>query len=188
MLTARFTGKGFRKGEKIRISFVVYDYVQRNMTSLSENNNREPSSKKHWVKPLLLAQNSLHVPSHVLLPRGSLFAHPYPESVHPFETHEQQSIGELTARTITGGNHLRQDKKASQQTEAGSKHGPQSAYKICGARDEKNTGGFAVKNIPVLPFKMAVFCLVLNIVVPGAGKSVKYNTRFTFKFAKERYN
>lgn len=140
------------------------------MTSVGENNNREVSSKKRFVKPLLLAQNSLHVPSHVLLPRGSLFAHPYPESVHPFETHEQLSISELTAKSTTGGDHLRLDTKTSQRTGDVSKHGRHNVHNTLGARDDKNTGGFVVKGIPVLPFKVAVFCLVLNIIIPGGGK------------------
>ena len=135
-----------------------------------ENNNRESASKKHFVKPLLLAQNSLHVPSHVLLPRGSLFAHPYPESVHPFETHEQLSISELTAKTNAGGNHLRLDTKTPQRKGEVSKHGRHNVHKTHRARDEKSTGGFAVKSIPVLPFEAAVFCLILNIITPGAGK------------------
>lgn len=152
------------------------------MTSLMENNNRPPASKKHLVKPLLLAQNSFHVPSHVLLPRGSLFAHPFPESVYPFETHEKLAISELTAKTITGGNHLRLDTKTSQRTEEMSKHGGQNnVHKSHDARGERNSGGFAVKNIPVLPFKVAVFCLILNIITPGAGKLIKY-MRISFVF------
>ena len=144
------------------------------MTSERENNNREPAVKKQFVKPLLLSHNSLHVPSHVLLPRGSLFAHPYPESVHPFDTHEQLSISELTAKTIAGGNHLRTDTKSSQRTGEMSKQERQDVHKTHGAREEKNAGGFAVKSIPVLPFKVAVFCLIFNIIIPGVGKLTKY--------------
>lgn len=106
------------------------------MTSERENNNREPAVTKQFVKPLLLSHNSLHVPSHVLLPRGSLFAHPYPESVHPFDTHEQLSISELTAKTIAGGNHLRTDTKSSQRTGEISKQERQDVHKTHGARDE----------------------------------------------------
>lgn len=139
------------------------------MTSPSkEENRRLPASKKHFVKPLLLAQNSLHVPSHVLLPRGTLFAHPYPESVHPFETHEQLSLADLRTQTIAGRNHSRFDTNTSQRTGEVGKHGQNNVHKAHG--DDKSTAGFAVKSIPVLPFKAAVVCLILNIIVPGGGK------------------
>ena len=154
------------------------------MTSVMENNNRPPASKKHLVKPLLLAQNSFHVPSHVLLPRGSLFAHPFPESVHPFETHEQLAISELTAKTNAGGNHLRLDTKTSRRAQEMSKHGGQNVHKIHGPRGDRKSGGFAVKNIPVLPFKVAVLCLILNIMMPGAGKLIKYARFVLFKTDK----
>ena len=140
-----------------------FTYVEK-MSIVKENNNQEPAPSKHFVRPLLLAQNSLHVPSHVLLPRGSLFAHPYPESVHPFETHEDQSISELTAKTIARGSHLRLDTNISRRTGEVSKH----------ACDERNIGDFAVKSIPVLPFKVAVFCLILNTITPGAGKFIRF--------------
>ena len=111
------------------------------MSIVKENNNQqEPAPSKHFVKPLLLAQNSLHVPSHVLLPRGSLFAHPYPESVHPFETHEDQSISELTAKTIARGNHLILDTNISQRTGEVSKHGRHNVHRSCHACDERNIG------------------------------------------------
>lgn len=58
------------------------------------------------------ANDSLHVPSQVLLPRGPLLAYTYPECLHPFETHEQLSIGELTVASIAEGNHLRFDTSA----------------------------------------------------------------------------
>ena len=68
------------------------------MEKVGENNNDVKFViQSHSVKPLLLANDTLHVPSHVLLPSGSLFAFPYPESLHPFETHELLSISELTA-------------------------------------------------------------------------------------------
>lgn len=140
------------------------------MTSPSEEENRRLPSKKHIVKPLLLAQNSLHVPSHVLLPRGSLFAHPYPESVHPFETHEQLSLSELRTQTIAGRNHARFDTNSSQRTGNVGKQAHNNVYKHHGPRDDKNTAGYVVKSIPVLPFKSAVVCLILNIIIPGGGK------------------
>ena len=144
------------------------------MSIVKDNNNQKPAPSKHFVKPLLLAQNSLHVPSHVLLPRGSLFAHPYPESVHPFETHEDQSISELTAKTIARGNHLILDTNISQRTGEVSKHGRHNVHRSYHACDERNIGDFAVKSIPVLPFKAAVFCLILNTITPGAGKTKVY--------------
>ena len=144
------------------------------MSIVKDNNNQKPAPSKHFVKPLLLAQNSLHVPSHVLLPRGSLFAHPYPESVHPFETHEDQSISELTAKTIARGNHLILDTNISQRTGEVSKHGRHNVHRSYHACDERNIGDFAVKSIPVLPFKVAVFCLILNTITPGAGKTKVY--------------
>lgn len=141
------------------------------MTSPREEENRRLTSKKHFVKPLLLAQNSLHVPSHVLLPRGSLFAHPYPESVHPFETHEQLSLSELRTKTIAGRNHLRFDTNSSQQTgDIGKQGDDNNVYKYQNPRDDKNATGYVVKSIPVLPFKAAVVCLILNIIIPGGGK------------------
>lgn len=140
------------------------------MTSSSEEEARRLPSNKHIVKPLLLAQNSLHVPSHVLLPRGSLFAHPYPEAVHPFETHEQLSLSELRTKTITGRNHLTFDTNSSQQTGDVGKQGNNNVVKHHGPRDDKNNAGYVVKSIPVLPFKAAVVCLILNIIVPGGGK------------------
>lgn len=131
----------------------------------------EPTNTKHFVKPLLLAQNSVHVPSHVLLPRGSLFAHPYPESVHPFETHEQLSLSELRGETTAETNHLKFDTNSAKWPGEYGKQGDNNiAYKSRGPRDDKSTAGYVVKNIPVLPFKAAVFCLILNIIVPGCGK------------------
>lgn len=152
-----------------------FTYVEK-MSIVKENNNQqEPAPSKHFVKPLRLAQNSLHVPSHVLLPRGSLFAHPYPESVHPFETHEDQSISELTAKTIARGNHLIFDTNISQRRGEVSKHGRHNVHRSCHACDERNIGDFAVKSIPVLPFKVAVFCLILNTITPGAGKFIRFS-------------
>lgn len=143
------------------------------MKSQSDQENRRVSTKKHFVKPLLLAQNSLHVPSHVLLPRGSLFAHPYPESVHPFETHEQLSLSELRGQTTAGRNHFKFDTNSSQWTGECDKQGENNnVYKSRGPRDEKNTAGYVVKSIPVLPFKAAVVCLILNIIIPGGGKRI----------------
>ena len=84
------------------------------MERVGENNNDVKFvTKPHSVKLLLLANDSLHVPSHVLLTRGSLFAHSYPESLHPFETHEILSISEVTAANIAEGNHFRFDTKSS---------------------------------------------------------------------------
>lgn len=143
------------------------------MKSQSDEENRRVSTKKHFVKPLLLAQNSLHVPSHVLLPRGSLFAHPYPESVHPFETHEQLSLSELRGQTTAGRNHFKFDTNSSQWTGECDKQGENNnVYKSRGPLDEKNTAGYVVKSIPVLPFKAAVVCLILNIIIPGGGKRI----------------
>lgn len=141
------------------------------MKSQSDEENRRVSTKKHFVKPLLLAQNSLHVPSHVLLPRGSLFAHPYPESVHPFETHEQLSLSKLRSQTTAGRNHFKFGTNSSQWTGECDKQGENNnVYKSRGPRDEKNTAGYVAKSIPVLPFKAAVVCLILNIIIPGGGK------------------
>lgn len=139
------------------------------MTTTGEDENQRLASTKHFVKPLLLAQNSLHVPSHVLLPRGSLFAHPYPESVHPFETHEQLSLAELRTQTTAARNHFIFDTNTSQQSGEFTKQGQNNVYKSYGTRDEKNSAGY-VKSIPVLPFKAAVVCLILNCIVPGGGK------------------
>ena len=138
------------------------------MKSHSDEDDQRVATKKHFVKPLLLAQNSLHVPSHVLLPRGSLFAHPYPESVHPFETHEQLSLSELRGQTTAERNHFKFESNSSQRSGEYGKHGENNnVYK---SRDEKSTAGYVVKSIPVLPFKAAVVCLVLNIIIPGGGK------------------
>lgn len=139
------------------------------MTPTSEDENQRTASKKHNVKPLLLTQNSLHVPSHVLLPRGSLFAHPYPESVHPFETHEQLSLAELRTQTIVGGNHLL-DTSTSQRSTESNEQDHRNVKNSYGSRDEKITTSFVLRNLPVLPFKAAVVCLILNCIVPGAGK------------------
>ncbi|RMX45567.1 hypothetical protein pdam_00013104 [Pocillopora damicornis] len=137
------------------------------MAPTSEDENQRTASKKHNVKPLLLTQNSLHVPSHVLLPRGSLFAHPYPESVHPFETHEQLSLAELRTQTIVGGNHLL-DTSTSQRSTESNKQDHRNVKNSYGSRDEKITTSFVLRNLPVLPFKAAVVCLILNCIVPGA--------------------
>ena len=139
------------------------------MARTNEEENQRTVSKKHNVRPLLLTQNSLHVPSHVLLPRGSLFAHPYPESVHPFETHEQLSLAELRTQTTVGGNHLL-GASTSQRTTEFRKQGHSNVKKCYGSRDEKITTSFVVRNLPVLPFKTAVVCLILNCIIPGAGK------------------
>lgn len=145
--------------------------LRRKMKSQSDEENRSEPAKKHFVKPLLLAQNSFHVPSHVLLPRGSLFAHPYPESVHPFETHEQLSLSALRGQTIAERNHLKSDANSSQRTgECGKQGENNNVYKSRGPREEKNTAGDFVKSIPVLPFNAAVVCLILNIIIPGSGK------------------
>ena len=142
------------------------------MKSQSDEENRRAPVKKHIVKPLLLAQDSLHVPSHVLLPRGSLFAHPYPESVHPFETHEQLSLSELRGQTTAEINHFTKfDTNSSQRAgEYGKQRENNNVYKSRGPREDKNTAGDIVKSIPVLPFKAAVVCLILNIIIPGGGK------------------
>jgi len=141
------------------------------MKSQSDEENRRAPAKKHFVKPLLLAQNSLHVPSHVLLPRGSLFAHPYPESVHPFETHEQLSLSELRGQTTAERNHFKSDTNSSQRTEEYGQQGENNnVCKSRSPREEKNTAGDVVKSIPVLPFKAAVVCLILNIIIPGGGE------------------
>ena len=137
------------------------------MNSQNDEDNRRVPAKKHFVKPLLLAEDSLHVPSHVLLPRGSLFAHPYPESVHPFETHEQLSLAELREQQTAERNHFKFDTSSSQWT---GEYGKQGEINSRGPREEKNKAGDVVKSIPVLPFKAAVVCLILNIIIPGGGK------------------
>ena len=137
------------------------------MNSQNDEDNRRAPAKNHFVKPLLLAQDSLHVPSHVLLPRGSLFAHPYPESVHEFETHEQLSLSELREQTTAERNHFKFDTNSFQWT---GEYGKQGEINSRGPREEKNTAGDVIKSIPVLPFKAAVVCLILNIIIPGGGK------------------
>ena len=137
------------------------------MNSQNDEDNRRVPAKKHFVKPLLLAEDSLHVPSHVLLPRGSLFAHPYPESVHPFETHEQLSLSELREQQTADRNHFKFDTSRSPWT---GEYGKQGEINSRGPREEKNKAGDVVKSIPVLPFKAAVVCLILNIIIPGGGE------------------
>lgn len=117
------------------------------------------------------AKDSLHVPSQVLLLRGSLFVHPYPERLHPFKTHEL-SIGELTAASIAEGNHLRFYTKAFHRPRVISKQGRQEIHNFYGPRDERTNAGFALTNIPVLAFEGAVFCLVLNTMVPRTGELI----------------
>lgn len=78
------------------------------MERIGENNNNLIFViKPHSIKPLnlklLLAKDSLYLPSLGLLPRDLLFANPYPESLNPFETHEQLSISELTAASFAQG-------------------------------------------------------------------------------------
>lgn len=155
------------------------------MNSQNDGDNRRVPAKKHFVKPLLLAQDSIHVPSHVLLPRGSLFAHPYPESVYPFETHEQLSLSELREQTTAERNHFKFDTNSFQWT---GEYGKQGAINSRGPREEKNTAGDVVKSIPVLPFKAAVVCLILNIIIPGGGKWIISFSMAMMSFCPHTYS
>ena len=132
----------------------------------STSEERDPESPS-----LILSKNSLHIPGHVLLPAGSLLAHPFPSSVHPAETHPNISVSDMRNGTA----HSAELHSATQPTAV--QNGQRKQFTANSdadselGEDKKKKASKRRVYPQVIPLPAAVVCLVFNVFIPGSGKT-----------------
>ena len=122
---------------------------------------------------LIVSQSSLHIPGHALLPAGTLFAHPFPDSVHPAESHSGVSVSDLRNSAVSSqtsnGTRTERTQTAEKVTERKQLEATSGAESDSEEEKQKRTAKKLVSPL-AMPFPAAVTCLLFNVLVPGSGK------------------